>query len=82
VADLAANTPVTPQAWTFASPRVGDTTFAARYGGLSGVFWRIYNQLDIVPYFPLDTSDQYQPVTAGYAINSDTRGGAWAAPTR
>ena len=70
VADVAANTPLEPQAWTFASPRVGDATFAARYGGLSGVSWRIYNQVDIVPYFPVDASDSYQPVTAGYAINS------------
>lgn len=70
VADLAANTPIKPQAWTFASPRVGDATFAARYGGLSGVSWRIYNLVDVVPYFPADSSDRYQPVTAGYAINS------------
>jgi hypothetical protein len=70
VADLAANTPLRPQAWTFASPRVGDAVFAARYGGLSTVSWRIYNLVDVVPYFPFDTSDSYQPVTAGYAINS------------
>ncbi|HYB86275.1 MAG TPA: lipase family protein [Streptosporangiaceae bacterium] len=70
VADLAANTPLKPQAWTFASPRVGDAVFAARYGGLSTVSWRIYNLVDVVPYFPFDTSDSYQPVTAGYAINS------------
>jgi pimeloyl-ACP methyl ester carboxylesterase len=70
VADMAANTPLKPQAWTFASPRVGDANFAARYGGLSGVSWRIYNQVDVVPYFPVDASDSYQPVTAGYAINS------------
>jgi triacylglycerol lipase len=70
VADLAANTAIKPQAWTFASPRVGDATFAGRYGGLSTVSWRIYNQVDVVPYFPADRSDQYQPVTAGYAINS------------
>jgi triacylglycerol lipase len=70
VADLGANTPPKPQAWTFASPRVGDATFAARYGALSGVSWRIYNQVDVIPYFPVDTSDSYQPVTTGYAINS------------
>lgn len=70
VADLAANTPLKPQAWTFASPRVGDATFAARYGGLSSVSWRIYNQVDVITYLPVDTSDSYQPVTAGYAINS------------
>lgn len=70
VADLAANTPLKPQAWTFASPRVGDAAFAGRYGGLSGVSWRIYNQVDVVPHFPMDPSDNYQAVTAGYAINS------------
>ena len=30
VADVTANTRLTPQAWTFASPRVGDATFAGR----------------------------------------------------
>jgi pimeloyl-ACP methyl ester carboxylesterase len=69
-ADLAANTPITPQVWTFASPRVGDATFAARYGALTSVSWRIYNQVDVVPYFPVDTSDHYQPVNTGYAISS------------
>ena len=70
VADMTANTPLKPQAWTFASPQVGDAVFAARYGGLSTVSWRIYNQVDVVPYFPVDVTDSYQPVTAGYAINS------------
>ena len=70
VADLTANTPLKPQAWTFASPNVGDAAFAARYGGLSTVSWRIYNHVDVVPYFPMDISDSYQPVTTGYAINS------------
>jgi len=70
VADVTANTPLKPQAWTFASPQVGDAIFAARYGGLSTVSWRIYNQVDVVPYFPVDAFDNYQPVTAGYAINS------------
>ena len=70
MADLTANTPLKPQAWTFASPRVGDAAFAGRYGGLSTVSWRIYNQADVVPYFPVDAAGSYQPVTAGYAINS------------
>ena len=70
VADLTANTPLKPQAWTFASPQVGDAIFAARYGGLTTVSWRIYNQVDVVPYFPVDITDSYQPVTTGYAINS------------
>ena len=70
VADVTANTPLRPQAWTFASPQVGDAIFAARYGGLSTVSWRIYNQVDVVPYFPVDITDSYQPITTGYAINS------------
>jgi triacylglycerol lipase len=70
VADLAANTPLKPQAWTFASPNVGDAAFAARYAALTAVSWRIYNQVDVVPYFPPDIFDHYQPVTTGYAINS------------
>lgn len=70
VTELSATTKLKPQAWTFASPRVGDAVFAARYGGLSTVSWRIYNQVDVVPYFPMDVSNSYQPVTTGYAINS------------
>ena len=70
VADMTANTPLEPQAWTFASPQVGDSVFAARYAALSTVSWRIYNQVDLVPYFPVDIFDHYQPVTTGYAINS------------
>jgi triacylglycerol lipase len=70
VANLTANTPLQPQAWTFASPQVGDATFAARYAGLSTVSWRIYNLVDVVPYFPVDIFDSYQAVTTGYAINS------------
>jgi triacylglycerol lipase len=70
VTDLNATTALAPQAWTFASPQVGDAAFAARYAGLSTVSWRIYNQVDVVPYFPVDVSDSYQPVTTGYAINS------------
>ena len=70
VTDLTANTPLKPQAWTFASPRTGNAVFAARYGGLSTVSWRIYNQVNVVPYFPVDITDSYQPVTTGYAINS------------
>ena len=72
VADLTANTRLRPQAWTFASPNVGDAAFAARYAALSTVSWRIYNQVDVVPYFPPDIFDSYQPVTTGYAINSGT----------
>ena len=70
VADLSANTALQPQAWTFASPKVGDATFAARYGSLSTVSWRIHNLVDVVPYFPIDVFNRYRSVTTGYAINS------------
>ena len=70
VTDLSATTALKPQAWTFASPKVGDAAFAARYSALSAVSWRIYNQADVVPYFPIDIFDRYQAVTTGYAINS------------
>ena len=61
---------VTDEVQSEAQDTLGDAIFAARYGGLSTVSWRIYNQVDVVPYFPIDVSDNYQPVTAGYAINS------------
>jgi triacylglycerol lipase len=70
VTDLNATTVLEPQAWTFASPQVGDATFAARYAALTTVSWRIYNQVDVVPHFPIDVSHSYQAVTTGYAINS------------
>jgi triacylglycerol lipase len=70
VADLAANTRLTPLAWTFASPQVGDAAFAARSSAHIAVSWRIYNQPDIVPGFPADASDNYQAVATGYTINS------------
>ena len=70
VADLAANSGLAPQAWTFASPRVGDADFAARYAELTTVSWRIYNLLDLVPSFPRDPVDDYQHVNTGYSVNS------------
>jgi triacylglycerol lipase len=70
VTELNATTQLKPQAWTFASPKVGDAAFAACFGRLSTVSWRIYNQADVVPYFPADIFGSYQPVTTGYAINS------------
>jgi triacylglycerol lipase len=70
VTDLSATTALKPQAWTFASPKVGDAAFAARYSALSTVSWRIYNRVDVVPYFPIDIAGSYQAVTTGYAISS------------
>jgi triacylglycerol lipase len=70
VTELSATTALKPQAWTFASPKVGDAAFAARYSALSTVSWRIYNRVDVVPYFPIDISGSYQAVITGYAISS------------
>lgn len=53
-----------PSIYTFASPRVGDATFANAFEGLGLTSWRIANVLDIVPRVPLgfthvDTLQQY-----------------------
>jgi len=83
VADLTANTPLKPQAWTFASPNVGDAAFAARYGALTTVSWRIYNQVDIVPYFPPISSTTTSPSPPDTPSTPwGRRNGTWAAPTR
>jgi len=71
VADMSANTPLKPQAWTFASPKVGDANFAAAYGYHSTVSWRIYNVPDVIPRVPIDPFDSYQHVNAGYPIDSN-----------
>jgi hypothetical protein len=42
-----------PSIYTFASPRVGDATFAGAFDGLDLASWRIANVLDIVPRVPL-----------------------------
>ncbi|MFC9788994.1 lipase family protein [Rhodococcus sp. NPDC127528] len=72
VLDLTANTPLKPQAWTFASPKVGDAAFAARYASVSTVSWRIYNVPDPAPLIPIDPDGNYQHVNAAYAVNSLT----------
>jgi putative chitinase len=41
-----------PLVCTFASPRVGDSTFAAAFNGLALTSWRIANAPDLVPNFP------------------------------
>ncbi|HEY8138863.1 MAG TPA: lipase family protein [Methylocystis sp.] len=42
-----------PSIYTFASPRVGDATFAGAFDSLGLASWRIANVLDIVPRVPL-----------------------------
>jgi hypothetical protein len=53
-----------PLIYTFASPRVGNLTFANGFNALGLTSWRIDNLPDIVPYLPLgfthvDTLQQY-----------------------
>jgi triacylglycerol lipase len=57
-----------PSIYTFASPRVGDTTFAHAFNALGLTSWRIDNLPDIVPQVPLgfthvDTLKQYDSLT-------------------
>jgi len=42
----------TPVLCTFASPRVGDSTFATKFDQLAITSWRIVNELDVVPKLP------------------------------
>jgi hypothetical protein len=60
----------TPTVYAFASPNVGDSTFAAMYDGLlGGSTWRIINQMDIVPQMPVRFFG-YVPVDQTYPLNS------------
>jgi Lipase (class 3) len=57
-----------PSIYTFASPRVGDSTFARTFNSLGLTSWRIDNLPDIVPQVPLgfthvDTLKQYDSLT-------------------
>ena len=57
-----------PLIYTFASPRVGDSTFASAFNALSLTSWRIDNLPDVVPYLPLgfthvDSLKQYDSLT-------------------
>ena len=57
-----------PLICTFASPRVGDPTFAATFDALPGLeSWRVVNELDVVPYLPYFG---FQHVATEYAYNS------------
>jgi hypothetical protein len=58
----------TPSIYTFASPRVGDSTFASTFNALGLTSWRIDNLPDLVPFLPLgfthvDSLKQYDSLT-------------------
>jgi hypothetical protein len=57
-----------PAIYTFASPRVGDASFAHAFEELALTSWRVANVLDIVPRVPLgythvDTLQEYNSLT-------------------
>jgi hypothetical protein len=56
-----------PLICTFASPRVGDPTFAAQFDQFGIASWRIVNEPDLVPKLPLLG---FQHVDTEYAYNS------------
>lgn len=56
-----------PAVYTFASPRVGDPTFAAAFDALPITSWRIANELDVVTKLPYLG---FQHVDTLYSINS------------
>jgi hypothetical protein len=73
----------TPLLCTFASPRVGDATFAAAFDNLGLTSWRVVNQLDVVPYLPpadfgfvhVQTPEDYN---SGFRVRWSV--GCWHAP--
>lgn len=63
---------VNPVVYTFASPRVGDKTFAGQYDRLITTSWRTANLMDIVTALPPIWAG-YVHVDAEHPINSDDR---------
>ena len=55
--------------YTFASPRVGDATFVAKYNSLGLQTWRIANAPDLVPQVPLESMG-YEHVNTAVDIDS------------
>ena len=71
--DVAANAAAPfnhPTVYTYASPRTGDATFAARYGQLVGTTFRIVDNVDVVPELPADPP--YRHVTPQIELDSLT----------
>lgn len=66
--DVAANTSFTnPTAYTYASPRTGDSNFVSLYNHLVPNTFRIANRVDIVPKLP--TPPLYDHVLGLYELN-------------
>jgi hypothetical protein len=66
--DIAANTPFKdPTVYSYASPRAGDSTFAAMYDHLVPNTFRIANRMDLVPKLPMPPL--YDHVHGLYEVN-------------
>jgi len=68
--DVAVNTPFFPAAFTYASPRTGDSQFVAVYNHAVPDTTRIANRVDLVPKLPLPPL--YEHVLGLYDLSSVT----------
>lgn len=68
--EMAARLPRPPHVMTFASPLVGNKTFAGKYDELVPDSWRVANRSDIVTALPPSLVG-YTHVATEYPINSD-----------
>jgi hypothetical protein len=62
----------TPMICTFASPRVGDPTFATKFNQLGNTSWRVVNELDVVPnlpFFGFEHVDTLHLYNSGSSVN-------------
>ncbi len=67
--DVALNTSCrTPTAYTFASPRSGDPSFAATFDGAVQASFRVCNSLDLVPKLPPILPVPYEHVNSPFEV--------------
>lgn len=66
--DLAGNVGLHPTVYTFASPNVGDSQFAATYNRLVPNTWRLVVGPDIIPQLPPGFLFGYEPAGATFGL--------------
>lgn len=73
--DIAGNTDLDPNVFSYASPRTGDQLFADTFNSLVKTSYRIANELDVVPKLPLEHPmpplPNYRHVDGLYSLNGD-----------
>jgi hypothetical protein len=67
--DVAANTPLSPSVFTFASPYVGDKEFVGKYNSTLKLSWRIANDHDLVTQLPPNILNGFEHVAEEYRID-------------